>query len=655
MTLFFYYDGSDVGNRVRLGSGFSLTEAAESGLLAMSRVRVDDPAANLTIVGHRSFRVIETACSFQTLYRGYFADRNLKRADSLRTGSARIWDGTVYDLNGALQFEIIRGAGAKRPQETDTARLAWALGTSFLGPISTDSSNVFGAGVTLDAEDYRGQTLADVLADCAQVSGYNYFVAWDETLNAPVLHYYDPTRAHFSSTLKISNVAADVNGSTVFAPDANATLGRDPSRVFSGVYYQYGDREFAAEYVTNSTVQTAIGHKRETAHLDPSINTSARATAKGTKFLNEAETELDTITCTLYKVPPSAVNLLRAGHRVQVKFSHFPGYTSYTWVRVQRRTVSQDGENAGYYALELQLCNPKQGFTKNRHRPRPREDSETGTGSGTYTVTQLQSCNDTLVEDAFTGLFTAGVPYCGSWISQNTAYTTAGCPLGNGLWGPGGITWESWYTVTVSGASGDVGAEVTIGALGTRLGLMDTSGMLLVGWANASPGGLSEFTPVGLVDPRTGGTVFVPGNLISNGGTNYLVLAPDWRATNNWSICANYISNPASGPVVGGEANSGRGIAGNTSTISISAVGGLTAGRAPWVTPIGSGTADGSNKTWTLSDWSGDGIPEARWGAVILSGATDYTVDRDALTVTFRDAPPEGTRVAFRYRLGDSP
>lgn len=657
MTLFFYSDGADLGNqRIRLGpTGFSFTEAAESGVLAMSQIRVDDPTGSLTIVGHRSIRAIETACSFQTLFRGYFAERTYGRGDSLLTGAARIIDATVYDLNGALQFEVIRGAGSKRPAETDTERLAWLLGTSFIGPLDPDDSNVFGAGVDLDKTDYRGQTAADVLNDCAQVSGFNYFVAWDETLHAPVLHYYAPTRAHFESTIKISNVLADVDGSTVYAPDQDAKLTRDPSRVYSGVYYQYGDRDFAAEYVTNATVLAAIGHKRETAEQDTSVKTAGRATAKATKYLNEAETELDVIQVVLHKVRPQDVNLIRAGHRIQVKFTHLPGYSSYTWMRVQRRTVQQDGETSLFYKVILQLSDPKQGGTRNRHKPRPAEDAENGTGVGVYSVTQLQSCNDTLIENAFTGLFTAGAPYIGSWISQNTAYTTAGCPLGNGLWGPGGITWEAWYTVSVSGADGDVGVEVDITtALGTRLGLMDTSGMLLVGWANAAPGALSDFTPVGLVNPRTGGVVFVPGNLVDSGGTNYVVLAPAWRATNNWSICANYISNPANGPVQGGEANSGRGIAILTSQITLTPVGNDSVGRTSWVTPIGSGDADGSNKTWVLNDWTGDGVPEARWGAAILSAATDYTYDQDALTVTFRDAPPEGTRVAFRYRLGSA-
>ena len=46
----------------------------------------------------------------------------------------------------------------------------------------------------------------------------------------------------------------------------------------------------------------------------------------------------------------------------------------------------------------------------------------------------------------------------------------------------------------------------------------------------------------------------------------------------------------------------------------------------------------------------GAGIPEARWGVAILGLGIDHTVDPVARTVTFREPPPEGTLVAFRYR-----
>jgi hypothetical protein len=656
LSQFFYGSSGDLNaNRIRLGSGFSLTEAAQNGTYAMSKIVVDDPAGDLDIVGHHSFRAIETACSWETLFRGYFADRTISRAASMLTGAARRWDATVYDLNGALQFEIIRGSGAQRPAETDTARLAWLLGSAYLGPISSDSGCVFGAGVDLDKQDYRGMTAADVLSDCAQVSGNNYFVAWSDSVGSPVLHYYDPARAFNDSTLSISNVASDVDESTVFAPDQTASLNRDPSLVYSGLYLQYGDRTSAAVYETSSTVLSAIGHKREYTQQDPSLSTSAKASAKAQKWLHEAEVETDLITVTLYKVPPSKVNLIRAGQRMQVRFTHLPGYESFTWVRVQRRTVEQDGETQQYYRLTLQLSDPKQGGSQVRHRPGHHPDADTADTAGpSISVTALQSAHDTLVEDAFTGLFTAGTPYVGSWISQNTAYTVSGCPLGGGLWGPGGETWEAWYTVTISGAADILGLRVQLGALGTILGVAANES-LLVGWANAAPTKLNDWFEVGAIDPAAGGEVWVPGGLVDNGGTNYLVIAPAWIAVQNWAVCGNYITSNFGGPVVGGEGLSGRAIAANTSHQTVTAFVGGAAGKTSWVSPAGSGDADGTNDTWTLTSWNGYGIPEARWGAIILSAATDYTYDEVNRTITFREPPPAGTQVAFRFFTGEAP
>lgn len=230
MSKFFYGSSGDLNtDRIRLGSGFVADRGRRvrpAGHVAGAGGR---PSGNLTITGHHEFRAIETACSWQRSFTGYFADRTVKRDVSMLTGAARIWDATVYDLNAALQFEIIRGSTARRPAETDTARLAWLLGSGFLGPISTSGSAVFGAGESLDKQDYRGMTAADVLGDCAQASGCNHFVAWDDALGAPVIHYYLPSRAFNSSTLRISNVLADVDMATVYAPDRDASLARDPS------------------------------------------------------------------------------------------------------------------------------------------------------------------------------------------------------------------------------------------------------------------------------------------------------------------------------------------------------------------------------------------------------------------------------------------
>jgi hypothetical protein len=80
------------------------------------------------------------------------------------------------------------------------------------------------------------------MADCAAASGKNFFVyVPDSRPGDPVgpVAYVDPTAAVFSSTLRISNVLSDVDGTTTFAPSYDATLARDPSQVYSGVYLTY--------------------------------------------------------------------------------------------------------------------------------------------------------------------------------------------------------------------------------------------------------------------------------------------------------------------------------------------------------------------------------------------------------------------------------
>lgn len=659
MTLFYYGSTGDLNtDRIRLGSGFSLTEAAESGTFAMSRVSVDDPAGNLNIVGHHAFRAIETACSWDTLFRGYFADRTVKRADSMLTGAARRWDATVYDLNAALQFEVIRGNDAKRPAETDTARLAWALSSGFTGPISTDDSAVFGEDVDLDTQDYRGMTLADVLSDCAQATGANYFVAWDQTLAAPVLHYYQPVRAFNSSTLKISNVLGDVDGTTVFAPDKDAELTRDPSLVYSGLLMQYGDRASAFVYETNATVLAAIGHKREATQADPSLSSAAKATRKANQWLDEAETERDTIAVVLHKVPPAQVNLIRAGQRIQVKFTHLPGYSSYTWMRVQRRTVAQDGDTQLFYALTLQLSDPKQGGSRVRHKPGRHPDAGPLVSGDALTLTQREMKNafdgfdlDPIAVVAYANPATKRI---GSYVFHNLPYTTTGCPLGPGGW-TGLSEYEGWWEYT-SGALADevVGIRFTIGAADPTFIYGNAGDQPYVyGWLDAQPTDVGQYVPVGLVDwVGAGAVVDLPRSAINEGGTSYFCIAPGWHAASDAFFCAQDLADGTTGPA-GSLASGGEGNSGQLRQPTVTAAFLLlasTSGLTPWT--AGDGTVDGSNQVFTLHAWDGTGAPQVKINGLVLD-STDFTYSDTALTVTLNVAPQEGDQVTFRYQAGD--
>lgn len=650
MTLLFYPDAGDWVGRIRLGTGFSLTEAAESGTFSMSRVTVDDPDADITIVGHHAFRALETDCSWQTLFRGYFADRNIARAESMLLGSARQWDCTVYDINGALQFEVIR-TGGKRPAETDTERLAWLLGSGFMGPVSSDDTHVLGYDVDLDETDYRGQTANDVLADCGGASGANWFAAYDESANEVRLHYYRPTRAYNSSSLSISNVLAEADGLTVFAPSSDMKLQLDPSRIYSGVYYQYGEKQ-SAVYETSGTVLASIGHKRETREEDAAVRTAARATAKAQRYLAEADTDLATIAVTLRAVPPSQVNLVRAGQRIQIKATHLPGFTSATWLRVIRRTVEQDGETQLNYRVTLELADPKQVGLKVRHAPSPVPPDSVDGASVAFTrnaftgYRERDDCVGGLADDYDYGVSPPGH----TTVMSASEQFTPGIQVGGGCNSPavgysGIITDEQWLEIDGTPSADAVGLKVTytVGTVeGVAAGGLWSGGLLTYGVASSAPASPQEgqFTPLGTCSADTDDSFVVPLSLVGTG--EFIVIGPGWQCSNLGNACSDEVGDP----VVTGAGNSGRV---DLDTIAITEVTIAGSGETLW-RPL-DGAIDGSNRTYTLTDWNGRGVPRLRIGPVEYALGTDYTVDRDALTATFRFAPWEGADLNGRWNV----
>lgn len=655
--LTFYPDSSDWVGRIRLGpAGFSFSESALSGTLAMSSVQVDDAGADIDIVGHHGFKVVESACSWRTLFRGFFADRNVGRGDSERTGASRVWDATVVDANGVLQFEVIRGSTAKRPRETDTERLAWILGSGYKGPVSSSDANVLGYDVDLDKADYTGMTMADVLADCGGASGANYFAVWDDDHDEYRLHYYRPTRAFNTSALAISNVPGEADGDATFAPSFDGRLARDPSRVYSGVLLRYGERD-SYVFRDSATVLAAIGHRRETTLQDASVRTAAQAEAKADRYLSEGETELDTITLTLHKVPPSRVNLVRAGQRIACTFSHLPGYSSAQWMRVTRRTVTQDGEDQLHYAVTLELSDPKQVGARVRRPALPVEpDVEDGDSVSlaryclAFAVGRLSlasamhyesyadethwygpdgSIPDSVMQDSH---------------SYNIPWTAGVCALGGGGYGGLSIR-EQWFKFDPGDLSGVVGLRLSVTLHDTEGDTTD----LVVGVSSSAPSGYvqREFDEVTRI-PAKDGTwdVFLPSSVLVPSADQYVCFAAAWdcqAAIGTW-ICTN--DEPGISDVVGnGLYQSGQVRIDPKPTATLVTVSGT--GMTSWVG--GEGQADGSNRTFALVGWNGKGTPQARVGAVVQAYPADYAYDDDAGTVTFRVAPASGSAVAFRY------
>lgn len=355
----------DVSGALRRGSVAGLIERAELGSTGISSIVLDDPDGTLghssdAILGLKQIWVDETDCPAgdQRIYTGFIADRKYRRGDSLITGVARKIDVTLVDANEILTERILHlGFGADpaqpcdRPAETDFERIAWLLITGYVRAVF-DLGLVASTGpVNMDACDYSGQKPADVMNDCSQQSGRNHFVYFDEASETYGLFYDFNNAAVYSSSLRISNVLADVDNVTTFAPQPDAELTRDPSRVSAGVYMP-----FSGGTTYQELLGTAVTYAfRDAAAPSSNVTTLTNAEIRADRYLAENATEEDRITPCTIKLPKAKVTGIKAGHRILAKFSHLPGMTGYTWCRILTRTVKQDETTPEFYNVDLEL------------------------------------------------------------------------------------------------------------------------------------------------------------------------------------------------------------------------------------------------------------------------------------------------------------
>ena len=294
-----------------------------------------------------------TRASNQRVWTGYVADRKYYRPQgtSLITGPARLIDATLVDLNTFLSFRLYQTGVFKRPAETDIVRVQAMLATSFLSTTLFDLGFVATAsGVAMDAVDYTGQRPNDVLNDCAQASGRNFFVYYNEAQGKYGLWYDFDYSANYATTMRLSNVLADVDNALTFAPKLDAVLTRDPSRVISGVLMPFSGGSVYSSRIATSYV---YGYRDGSA---PSVNvkTAAKATARATRYLNDNATEDDRIVVTV-QVPAAHVNDWREGQLGYVKFSHLPGYEAFKQVRAVNRQVAQDELTDALYNIRYEF------------------------------------------------------------------------------------------------------------------------------------------------------------------------------------------------------------------------------------------------------------------------------------------------------------
>ena len=326
-------DPVEITDRIQFDS-WELTEHAEESSVGTSSIIVDDPDMDLDeIRGHRTYYVIEDASGDdEMVYLGFFADQTIERG-MYRVG--REWHINVVDANSVIDKRIMTGSSSNRPAETDVERILWLITTSEGHGLDHTSAWVSTANpVNMDACDYRGQRLSNVIDDCAQASGKNHYAFWDD--DYVNLWYGAQDLTTRSSTLSLSNDLAEIDGETIFAISEDTKLTRDPSRVYSGVYLPY---DGGAVYKQASFDETIYTWRRDSNMPSLNVKTAAKANARADRYLIDlADQELRIDTTVI--VPNTAVNELRAGMRVLFRATHFTdGLDVFTWCLILSRTV----------------------------------------------------------------------------------------------------------------------------------------------------------------------------------------------------------------------------------------------------------------------------------------------------------------------------
>lgn len=375
MTARLYFNtatGSNVANytevafRLRL-LDWELREQAEEGSAAMSTIVFDDPDMDWDVTPWRGWYMVEDASegSNSIICGGWIADQEIGRSGGDRENPlARLWSVNLTDANAYWAMRVMVGSDCNRPAETDVERIQWLLATNeLLWAYDTTTYVQTTTPVAMDAVDYRGQMVSQIMDDAAQASGRNWFT-WIDLVGGVrkvMVWYGHDDWAVYDSPLYLTNDPADfvesevMDGTSLVWPISPDTkLHRDPSRMFDGVYVAY---EGGAVY-RDTDPRTVIRD-----FISPSYNvkSSAKAVARALRYLGELD-EQDVVVSTSAVVPASKVTQLRAGMRVQFRASHLPGFEAedtWTWCRILSASVTPVAAGDRYsVAMELVPISP---------------------------------------------------------------------------------------------------------------------------------------------------------------------------------------------------------------------------------------------------------------------------------------------------------
>lgn len=357
MTQTITIDGVSRGGAIPRES-ITWSQSAYLGEVAEGAFMLRDTAGSISIVGHKTIEVDQSASSPARIATQFVGPKSIKTR-AAPFGAGREIEVTTRDLNALLTRDVFHGSGAaggNRPAETIAARLAFIIGT-WLEPRGVyDFGRVTYPSHDIDKKELRGSKPGDELSAMAKVVRFNYYVRYNEGEGAYELVFRDDNAStDDSATVRISNAVGEADASTVFAPLTEATdFAEDPDEVYSGAYAAYGRGSL---YRTRAATAAAFV-ERDGVTEDSGTRTAAHASRDANTFLYESRSEEQAIDLTL-RLRAAQLGLFLPGMRVQTKMVHLApeGWAagSGRWARIARQRISQPLKTDFDYDVALHL------------------------------------------------------------------------------------------------------------------------------------------------------------------------------------------------------------------------------------------------------------------------------------------------------------
>jgi len=356
--------GNLLTNRVRMTGGSrggiaGLPSAAWYGQTMTAGLEIDDPFGDFEIIGWQTFTADETSCSKPRIFSGWITARRIMRGP-YKQDAGRVIVCDIIDSNALFGFEPFRASSAKRPEEPDIERVAYARASAPMShtPAADNGRfNITDNPVNFGPADYVTQYPGELFNSVAGISGKNFYTYWDDD-EEEISIFYDLISANPLSTLAISNVESDAD-STTFFPTLDGELTTDPAYFVNAILFGYLGGQYV--YAENSTVIAAMSPTefspdqfiRTEVYRTDRVGRAATANALAQSMLVDRASEKQTITCRI-RLPAAQVNLVQAGDRISARFTHLDLDTPEELPVIRRNVIPAPGRR-DMYDVDLEL------------------------------------------------------------------------------------------------------------------------------------------------------------------------------------------------------------------------------------------------------------------------------------------------------------